>query len=80
MARIGAAWPASISLSGRVALAEISGSETFVHVETGLGTFVCVERGVSMRQPGQSVVLHIDADRAFVFDDAGSPVVIAPNA
>ncbi|MGA3139803.1 MAG: ABC transporter ATP-binding protein [Xanthobacteraceae bacterium] len=80
LARIGMAWPASISLSGRVALAEISGSETFVHVETGLGTFVCVERGVSMRQPGQPVVLHVDADRAFVFDDTGSPVVIAPSA
>jgi len=80
LARIGTAWPSSISFSGRVALAEIGGSETFVHVETGLGTFVCVERGVSMRQLGQSVVLHVDADRAFVFDEAGSPVVIAPNA
>ena len=39
-----------------------------------------LERGVSMRQPGQAVMLHIDADRAFVFDDAGSPVVIAQNA
>ena len=47
--------PASGEVTGRVALAEISGSETFVHVETGLGTFVCVERGVSMRQPGQPV-------------------------
>src|ERR1700691_2322425 len=80
LARIGTAWPASISLSGCVALAEISGSETFVHVETGLGTFVCVERGVSVRQAGQPGVAHVDADRAFVFDDAGSPVVIAPNA
>jgi hypothetical protein len=33
-----------------------------------------------MRQPGQPVVLHVDADRAFVFDDTGSPVVIAPSA
>ena len=80
LARIGTAWPASISLAGSVSLAEISGSETFVHVETGLGTFVCVERGVSMRQPGQSVVLHVDADRVFVFDAAGSPVAIEPNA
>jgi glycerol transport system ATP-binding protein len=79
LARIGTAWPASISLSGRVTLAEISGSETFVHVETGLGTFVSVERGVSMRQPGQSVVLHVDADRVFVFDDAGAPVAVEPK-
>lgn len=80
LARIGTAWPSTIGLSGQVTLAEISGSETFVHVETGLGTFVCVERGVSMRQPGQSAVLHVDADRVFAFDDAGSPVAIEPRA
>ena len=70
MARLETPWQASVSLPGRVTLAEISGSESFVHVETALGTFVSVERGVSTRQPEQSVVLHVDADRAFVFDSA----------
>ncbi len=68
MARLDAPWPTSVELPGRVTLAEISGSESFVHVETELGTLVCVERGVSSRQPEQSVVLHIDATRMFVFD------------
>jgi glycerol transport system ATP-binding protein len=72
---LGAPWPASVSLPGQVTVAEISGSETFVHVATALGTFVCVERGVSMRQPDQPVTLHIDAGRMFVFDRAGQPVV-----
>ena len=80
MGRIDAPWHSSISLRGRITLAEISGSESFVHVETGLGTFVCVERGVSMRQPEQSVTLHIDADRVFVFDRAGLPVGAIPEA
>ncbi|MGB7098607.1 MAG: ABC transporter ATP-binding protein [Xanthobacteraceae bacterium] len=77
MARFDAPWPASVSLPGRLTLAEISGSESFVHVETALGTFVCVERGVSARQPDQSVVLHVDAARMFLFDHAGLPVAVA---
>ena len=39
MVRLEAPWPASISLPGRIALAEISGSESFVHVETGTRHF-----------------------------------------
>jgi glycerol transport system ATP-binding protein len=69
-----------VSMPGRVTLAEISGSESFVHVETALGTFVCVERGVSMRQPEQSVTLHVDAARMFVFDGAGLPVAVQRDA
>lgn len=74
IATLGAPWPASLSLAGRIALAEISGSESFVHVETAIGTFVCVERGVSTRQPGQPASLHVDAARVFVFDRDGRPV------
>jgi glycerol transport system ATP-binding protein len=79
MASVEAAWPASISLPGRVTLAEISGSESFVHIETALGIFVSVERGVSTRQPDQSVVLHVDAARMFVFDRTGQPVGLEPH-
>jgi glycerol transport system ATP-binding protein len=80
MARFDAPWPASVSLPGRVTLAEIGGSESFVHVATALGIFVCVERGVSMRQADQSVVLHVDAARMFLFDRAGLPVAVAPDS
>ena len=80
MVRLEAPWPASVSLPGRVTLAEISGSESFVHVETTLGTFVCVERGVSVRQPDQSAVLHVDAARLFLFDRSGLPVAVAPDS
>jgi glycerol transport system ATP-binding protein len=79
IARLEEPWQASISVPGRVTLAEISGSESFVHIETALGTFVCVERGVSARQPDQVVTLHVDAARMFVFDRAGHPVGLGPD-
>lgn len=79
MASVETPWPQSINLPGQVTLAEISGSESFVHIETALGIFVCVERGVSTRQPDQSVELHIDAARMFAFDQAGQPIGFRPD-
>ena len=77
--RLAAPWPRSISLQGRVAVAEISGSESFIHVETALGTMVCVEPGVSHAQPGDGVTLHVDAARLFVFDSTGLSAARAPD-
>jgi glycerol transport system ATP-binding protein len=68
------AWPNSLKFDGRISVAEISGSESFVHVESPHGVLVCVEPGVSARQPGQPVTLYVDATRVFVFDRAGAPV------
>jgi glycerol transport system ATP-binding protein len=70
-----AAWPQSLTFAGEISVAEISGSESFVHVTSPLGTFVCVEAGVSTLQPGQRVEMHVDAARLFVFDPAGALVV-----
>jgi glycerol transport system ATP-binding protein len=69
-------WPASLNFSGQITIAEISGSESFIHVASGVGTLVCVEAGISARQPGQAVDLHVDATRIFIFDGAGSRVAI----
>jgi glycerol transport system ATP-binding protein len=77
---LGAPWESSLSFAGRVAVAEISGSESFVHVETAAGTFVCVEPGVSTRQPDQAASLHVDATRVFVFDRDGRPVAAGRSA
>lgn len=70
-----AAWPQSLTFAGEISVAEISGSESFVHVTSPLGTFVCVEPGVSTLQPGQRADVHVDATRVFVFDSAGALVV-----
>ncbi len=74
-----AAWPQSLSFKGQVSVAEISGSESFVHVDSAFGTLVCVEPGVSAFQPGQAVDLHVDATRIFVFDCAGALVAAGPE-
>jgi glycerol transport system ATP-binding protein len=73
-AKLGDRPPQSIDFEGPISVAEISGSESFVHVETVCGVFVCVEPGVSPRQPGQVVDLHVDASRIFVFDRSGALV------
>lgn len=65
-------WPSSMNVAGKVFITEISGSESFVHVDTALGRFVCVQAGVSTLQSGEAVKVHIDADRIFVFDQAGT--------
>jgi glycerol transport system ATP-binding protein len=68
---IGEAESSSLSFSGQVAVTEISGSESFVHVDVGLGVWVCAVAGVHDWQPGAVVEVRIDAARAFVFDAAG---------
>jgi glycerol transport system ATP-binding protein len=71
---LGAPWAASLNFDGQVTLVEITGSESFVHVQTALGAIVCVEPGVSDRQTGQPVRVQVDATRLFVFDRTGALV------
>jgi glycerol transport system ATP-binding protein len=73
-------WDASLSFPGEVSVAEISGSESFVHVDTAVGRIICVEAGVSPLQPEQSVMLHVDATRAIVFDQSGALVAESAQA
>jgi glycerol transport system ATP-binding protein len=68
---IGESRPSSVSFPGEVAVTEISGSESFVHVNVGLGVWVGLTEGVHDWQPGAMVDLRVDPDRVFVFDAAG---------
>jgi glycerol transport system ATP-binding protein len=68
---IGEGQSSSLSFPGQVAVTEISGSESFVHVDVGLGVWVCLAEGVHDWQPGDQVELRVDANRTFVFDAAG---------
>jgi glycerol transport system ATP-binding protein len=80
---IGEAQPSSLNFRGVVAVTEISGSESFVHVDVGLGVWVCLTSGVHEWQPGAAVELRIDANRTFVFDARGklaAPPYIAKTA
>ncbi|MBS0560722.1 MAG: ABC transporter ATP-binding protein [Proteobacteria bacterium] len=68
----GAAFPGTVSVT------ELSGSESFVHVDVGAGTWVCLIRGVHDWQPGAAVEAQVDLRRAFAFDAAGD-LAAAPD-
>ncbi len=58
--------------AGVVAVTELSGTESFVHVDVGIGTWVCLVRGVHDWQPGAAAEVSVDMHRAFAFDPAGN--------
>ena len=66
-----------VALPGKVELAEISGSDTFVHVETPVGELVAQLTGVHQFALGSAVTLHLDPAQVYVFDAAGD-LLVAP--
>ena len=70
----------ALRFSGHVAVTEISGSESFVHVDVGLATWVCLLAGVHDEEPGTAVEVQVDPRRAFVFDAAGALAAAATVA
>lgn len=67
-----------IPIAGKVDLAEISGSDTFVHVQTTLGALVAQLTGVHEFDLGANVTLHISPDNIYVFENDG-PLLVAPK-
>ena len=67
-----------LSLPGKVELAEISGSDTFVHVHTAVGELVAQLTGVHRFELGAPLTLHFSASQAYVFD-AAERLVVAPR-
>lgn len=59
------------SVAGTVELAEISGSDTFVHASTPAGELVAQLTGVQQFSLGASLKLHFKPAIAYVFDDQG---------
>ena len=66
-----------IVLSGQVELAEISGSDTFVHVATKVGELVAQLTGVHRFELGAQVTLYFDTQQVYVFDALGD-LLVAP--
>ena len=69
--------PGDVALAGRVELAEISGSDTFVHVAAPVGPLVAQLTGVHSFELGASIDLYIDPAQVYVFD-AGGALRVAP--
>jgi glycerol transport system ATP-binding protein len=59
--------PGDVPLPGHVELAEISGSDTFVHVHTAAGPLVAQLTGVHNFELGAALTLFADPAQAFVF-------------
>ena len=67
-----------IEFSARVELAEISGSETFIHAAHGEASWVVQEEGVHTLALGEEIRVFVDPRRLYVFDTEGG-LVAAPR-
>jgi glycerol transport system ATP-binding protein len=54
-----------------VSVAEITGSESYVHMDAGEHRFVALVPGVRRLEPKSSVTAYIDPRHLFLFDAAG---------
>jgi glycerol transport system ATP-binding protein len=66
-----------VTLAGKVELAEISGSDTFVHVQTLVCDLVAQLTGVHYFELGMQLALYFNPDHVYVFDDHGL-LVLSP--
>ena len=65
-------------IPAKVALAEITGSETYIHVNHGDSRLVVQEDGVHTRRIGSEITIYINPSCFFVYDTAGM-LVAAPS-
>ena len=70
--------PGDVALPGTVELAEISGSDTYVHVATAVGEVVAQLTGVHRFELGSSLTLYLHPAQVYVFDTVGS-LLVAPD-
>jgi glycerol transport system ATP-binding protein len=63
--------PGAISLRGTVIVSEITGSESFVHIDIAGKNWVALARGVHHLEPGRALEVYIDPEQLFVFDQLG---------
>jgi len=66
-----------VVLPGKVELAEISGSDTFVHVESLVGDVVAQLSGVHNFELGSQINLYLNPAQVYVFDEQGL-LLLAP--
>ena len=69
-----------VAISGKVELAEINGSETFVYVHHGKSAFVVQQEGVHPFAMGAPISVFLNPKHLFVYDSAGRLVAAPPAA
>ena len=67
-----------LALPSQVELAEISGSDTFVHVHTQIGELVAQLTGVHVFGLGEAITLYLNPAQAYVFGADGK-LLVAPH-
>jgi glycerol transport system ATP-binding protein len=67
-----------VALPGTVELAEIAGSDTFVHVATAIGELVAQLTGVHVFEIGSGILLYLNPSDSHAFDAAGR-LLLAPS-
>ena len=70
--------PGDLSMHGVVELAEISGSDTYVHLASPMGNLVAQVPGVHYFDLGQPVALYVQPGQLYVFG-ADGPLLFAPG-
>ena len=61
----------AIGMPATVSVSEITGSESYVHLDVGGHRFIALVRGIRRLEPGAAVIAHVDPEALFVFDEAG---------
>lgn len=61
----------SVALNVSVNGSEITGSESFLHVQMGQLKFVLLEQGVHRIDSGAALSVHVSSDRLYAFDGSG---------
>lgn len=64
--------PGDMHVAGKVELAEISGSDTFLHASTTVGELVAQLTGVHHFELGESIRLYFNPQQVYLFDVDGS--------
>ena len=75
--------PAALEFRARVAETEVTGSETFVHLDRGPDRWVALVEGVHALAPGAAISLWLDPAHVYLFDGEGrlaAPAAYARSA
>ncbi len=70
----------ALSFDTRLSVTEITGSETFVHLDHHGERWVGLIHGVQDLQPGQDLTVHLDPAHVYLFAPDGALVSTAPYA
>ena len=70
----------ALRFPGVVSVTELAGSESYVHVDVGFDTFVCLLPGIHDAEPGADAEVCVDPRRLFVFEASGSLAAAPPLA